>query len=81
MEQTSIDLKNRSYNICLHNAEDKVLILDFNTDKLKISGDLPYDEAAKIFFNHVSKYFQEAINKQVEIRLKEIEENNGKKKL
>ena len=61
-----------SYNIHICNLNGKKLILDFNTDKLIVSGDLEYDEAAKLFFDSLNYYFGGVIDKQVKEKLKEI---------
>lgn len=63
-----------NHQISINSPKGKNLILDFNGDKLKISGDLEYCEAAKTFFDSLDGFFKEAIDKQVKLRLAEIED-------
>lgn len=44
---------NLAYSFRIVNHEGKKVIIDFAGDKIKISGDLPIEEAAKIFFENV----------------------------
>lgn len=61
-----------NHTIVINNQNNtKSLTLDFNTGKLVVSGNLKQTEAAKIFFESLNGFFEQAINKQVEKRLKE----------
>lgn len=42
--------------IVLRNAEGRTARIDFGGDEVKFSGDLPVDEAAKIFFETVKSW-------------------------
>jgi len=42
-----------AYSIRINNPEGKTVTIDFSGDKIKINGDLPIEEAAKIFFENV----------------------------
>lgn len=46
----------------INNPEGKKLKLDFNGDKLVTSGDLPYDEASKIFIESLDGFFRERLD-------------------
>ncbi len=48
----------------IHSPTGKFLKLDFSTDKLIVTGDLKQKEAAKIFFDSLNGFFQEAIKRQ-----------------
>lgn len=42
-----------AYSLTICNPEGKTVTIDFSGDKIKINGDLPIEEAAKIFFENV----------------------------
>ena len=63
----SIDSTKPNHTIVIENNNGKQLILDFNTNKLKVSGDLDYDDAAKLFLDALKKqfnFFKESINEK-----------------
>jgi len=45
-------------NIVIQAENGKNLTLDFNGEKLKVYGDLEYDESAKLFFDALNGYFE-----------------------
>lgn len=47
----------RSETIEIHGEDGKELVLDFSTDKMKVSGTLELDKAAKIFFECVANQY------------------------
>ena len=60
-----------AHSIILNNPEGKELIIDFSGDKVIVTGELEYNEAAKLFFEALDSYFQDMVNKKVEERLLE----------
>ena len=42
--------------ITLYGKNNKKAVINFNGDKVIYSGDLPVDESAKVFFDHVLKW-------------------------
>ena len=62
-QDCSINVK-QNYCIVIQNDLGKKLKLDFNTDKLIVTGDLEKSEAAERFFEHLNNYFLQFINKQ-----------------
>jgi len=50
-----------NHTIVIHSPSGKELILDFNGTRLKTSGDLKPDKAAKLFFDSLDWFFREAI--------------------
>jgi len=61
-----------AHNIIISNKQGKELTLDFQGDKLKVFGDLKYDEAAKIFFDSLSSYFEDLIEQKVKERIQNV---------
>jgi len=60
-----------AHKIKITSRDGKSRTLDFDGSKLKIYGDLEYDEASEVFFKSLDGYFQDAIEKQVRKRLNE----------
>ncbi len=60
-----------AHSIIINNPEGKELSIDFSGDKVIVTGELEYDEAAKLFFEALDSYFQDVIDKKVEERLLE----------
>lgn len=52
----------------LSNKEGKTLTLDFTGDKIVTSGDLPMDEATKIFVDGLSHYFYNSFIERKKVR-------------
>ena len=48
-------------NIMITNPKGKSATIDFSGDQVTFSGELPVDEAAKIFFEHVGALCRERI--------------------
>jgi len=49
----SIDTYVPTRTLIFYNCSNKSLVLDFSSDTLKVSGDLPYDEAAASFLTYI----------------------------
>jgi len=50
-----------AYSVVFHSSTEKQLRLEFGTDTLKVSGDLPMDEAADIFIREIAEKYSERI--------------------
>lgn len=60
-----------NHTIQITSPNGKFLKMNFNGDKLKLEGDLEISEGAKIFFESLDGFFQEAIHIQVNSKLED----------
>lgn len=60
IDDSSIKIVEPNYTIQISNPSGKILLLDFNGDKLVTSGNLPLDEAARTMFELMFQYWKEA---------------------